>query len=109
MAKSMSRKDSTENTRTLRLIRIMQELRSNPRQSLETVLKTFGISRSQFYNDRDALATIGFKFSYQTGAGFSILEDRMTPIADFSLSDRVTLLFAMEHLSYWPVANTIAL
>ncbi len=94
-----TKKSFTENTRTLRLLRIMQELRSNPRQSLEAILKTFGISRSQFYKDRDALAAVGFKFSYQTGAGFRILEDRMTPIADFSLSDRVTLLFALEHLS----------
>ena len=99
MTKPPSRRASSENTRTLRLIRIMQELRSNPRQSFDSILKTFNISRSQFYNDRDALAAIGFKFSYQTGSGFRILEDRMTPISDFSLSDRVTLLFALEHLS----------
>ncbi len=99
MAKDLNTRGSAEGTRTLRLLKIMQELRSNPRQSLEVVLKTFGISRSQFYKDRDALSEIGFKFSYQSGAGFSILEDRMTPISDFTLSDRVTLLFALEQLS----------
>ena len=88
-----------EGARTMRLIRIMQEIRSNPAQSLETMLATFGIGRSQFYKDRDSLAAIGFKFEYRTGSGFRIVEDRMTPLTDFSLSDRVTLLFALEHLS----------
>ena len=99
MSNSPSRKDATGNSRTLRLIRIIQELRSNPLQSMESILKTLEISRSQFYNDREALANIGFKFSYQTGRGFELLEDRMTPILDFTLSDRVTLLFALEHLN----------
>ena len=85
--------------RTLRLLRIMQELRSNPIQSLETVLASFGIGRSQFYKDKDALASLGFRFEYRKGIGFRIVEDRMTPLTDFSLSDRVTLLFALEHLS----------
>ena len=77
----------------------MQELRNNPRQSLEAVLAAFGIGRSQFYKDKDALASLGFRFEYRTGMGFRIVEDRMTPLTDFSLSDRVTLLFALEHLS----------
>ena len=77
----------------------MQEIRSFPGQSLETVLKTFGISRSQFYKDRDALAALGFRFEYRKGGGFRITEDRLTPLRDLSLSDRVILLFALEYLS----------
>ena len=99
MAAHQGKKSEAEKNRTLRLLRIMQELRGNPGQSLESVLATFGIGRSQFYKDKDALASLGFCFEYRTGMGFRIVEDRMTPLTDFSLSDRVTLLFALEHLS----------
>ncbi|MBQ7649719.1 MAG: WYL domain-containing protein, partial [Victivallales bacterium] len=99
MAAHQGKKSEAEKNRTLRLLRIMQELRGNPGQSLESVLATFGIGRSQFYKDKDALASVGFCFEYRTGMGFRIVEDRMTPLTDFSLSDRVTLLFALEHLS----------
>lgn len=90
---------ATESTRTLRLLRIMQEIRNNPAQSLDNILKNFAISRSQFYKDRASLAQIGFGFEYQKTTGFRITEDRLTPIMGFSLSERITLLFALEHLS----------
>ena len=77
----------------------MQEIRNVPGQSLESVLKIFGISRSQFYKDKDALASLGFCFEYRKGSGFRITEDRLTPLHDLSLSDRVILLFALEYLS----------
>lgn len=96
---STSKSSKKERNRTLRLLRIMQELRNNPGQSLEAMLSTMGISRAQFYKDRDALASLGFSFEYRTGLGFRVVEDRMTPLTDFTLSDRVTLLFALEHLS----------
>ncbi|MBD5557231.1 MAG: hypothetical protein HDQ92_01290 [Desulfovibrio sp.] len=88
-----------EGGRTLRLLHIMREIRSIPAQSLETVLQTFGISRSQFYKDKDALASLGFRFEYRKGSGFRITEDRLTPLQDLSLSDRVILLFALGYLS----------
>lgn len=96
---TLSGKDASELARTLRLLHIMQEIRNVPAQSLESVLKTFGISRSQFYKDKDALASLGFCFEYRKGSGFRITEDRLTPLHDLSLSDRVILLFALEYLS----------
>ena len=99
MPRQAAKRSEAERNRTLRLLRIMQELRANPGQSLEMMLATLGISRAQFYKDRYALASVGFCFEYRTGMGFRIVEDRMTPLTDFSLSDRVTLLFALEHLS----------
>lgn len=92
-------KNASELARTLRLLHIMQEIRNVPGQSLESVLKTFGISRSQFYKDKEALASLGFCFDYRKGSGFRITEDRLTPLHDLSLSDRVILLFALEYLS----------
>lgn len=94
-----SGKDASELARTLRLLHIIQEIRNVPGQSLESILKTFGISRSQFYKDKDALASLGFCFEYRKRGGFRITEDRLTPLHDLSLSDRVILLFALEYLS----------
>lgn len=88
-----------EGGRPLRLLHIMREIRSFPAQSLETVLKNFGISRSQFYKDKDALAALGFCFEYRKGSGFRITEDRLTPLQLLSLSGPVILLFALEYLS----------
>lgn len=69
----------TESPRILRLLHIIQELRNTPAQSLEQLLRTLGISRSQFYKDREALAALGFRFDYRKCSGFQIVEDRLTP------------------------------
>lgn len=87
-----------DGSRILRLLRLLSAIRDDPAQSLERVLKQFRISRSQFYKDRNALAELGFRFEYRKGAGFSIREDRLAPITGLSLSDRITLLFALEDL-----------
>ncbi|MDL2259508.1 WYL domain-containing protein [Deltaproteobacteria bacterium OttesenSCG-928-K17] len=58
-----------------------------------------GIGKSQFYKDKDALEEIGFKFEYSKARGFTILEDRLAPLTDLSLSDRIILMFALEHLN----------
>lgn len=84
--------------RSLRLLKIMSEIRNEPSQPLRNLLEKFGISRSQFYKDKDALASYGFSFEYRKAHGFRIIEDRLTPLNDLSLSDRVTLLFALEDL-----------
>ena len=90
---------SDEMSRVARLIKMVQEIRNEPRQTLNNLLKYFSISRSQFYKDKDALAEIGFKFNYHRTRGFEIIEDQLTPITGFSLSDRLILMFALEHLT----------
>lgn len=85
--------------RLVRLLKLVRDIRINPAQSLQNILKTYGISRSQFYNDKDTLAEMGFVIEYRKRTGFHILEDRLTPITNFSLSDRITLIFALESLS----------
>lgn len=85
-------------SRNLRLLKMIQAIRNEPEQSLENVLSQFGISRSQFYKDKTALAELGFQFEYRKGAGFCVVEDRLAPITGLTLSDRVTLLFALENL-----------
>ena len=99
---------SDESTRISRLIKMVQEIRNEPRQSLNNLLAVFNISRSQFYKDKDALAEIGFKFSYHRKKGFKIEEDKLAPITGFSLSDRLILMFALEHLSSMGEAHLTA-
>lgn len=87
-----------DENRSIRLLRIMRDVKTNPDQTVVDLLKKYGISRSQFYKDKDALAELGFSFEYRKASGFRVIEDRLTPINDFSLSDRVILLFALEDL-----------
>lgn len=84
--------------RIIRLLRIIQDIRSNPVQSLEAMLDNHHISRAQFYKDRNELEKLGFRFEYRKKNGFKIVEDRLSPITGLSLSDRVILLFALEYL-----------
>lgn len=93
-----SHKEKSEKSRILRLLNILQDVRLNPGQSIKNILETHQISRSQFYKDRAALAALGFVFEYHKKTGFEVLEDKLTPITGLSLSDRVTLLFALESL-----------
>ena len=85
--------------RSIRLLRLVQEIRSDPRQPIAALWETLSIGKTQFYKDKDALEAIGFKFEYSKTRGFTILEDRLAPLADLSLSDRIILMFALEHLN----------
>lgn len=88
-----------DSPRITRLLRIAQEIRREPHQTQEHLWQKFGISRSQYYKDKAALAEVGFRFDFQKNRGFRILEDRLTPITGLTFSDRLLLMFALEHLA----------
>ena len=88
-----------DSPRITRLLRIAQEIRREPHQTQESLWRRFGISRSQYYKDKSALADVGFRFDFQKNRGFRILEDRLTPITGLTFSDRLLLMFALEHLA----------
>lgn len=91
-------KEESENSRITRLLAIAREIRQNPHQSRERLWARFGIGKTQFYKDRRVLAQSGFQFEYVKNTGFRIIEDRLTPIVGLSLTDRLVLMFALEHL-----------
>ena len=97
--KEMAAPAVTEVSRVNRLLRLVHAIRENPHQSLDELTKHLGIGRSQFYKDRAELSQIGFCFEYRKTTGFQIMEDRLTPLIDLSISDRLVLMFALEHLS----------
>lgn len=82
-----------------RLLRIVQEIRNDPHQNLKSFLDRIGISKSQFYKDRSALAEVGFLFDFRKSKGFIILEDRLSPVSNLTLSDRLIVMFALKSLS----------
>ena len=94
-------KDSFEEqvSRVFRLLWLIQEIRNNPRQILQGLINRAGISRSQFYKDKATLAKQGFVFEYRKRDGFRIVEDRLAPVSNLTMSDRMTLMFALQHLS----------
>lgn len=91
-------KEKMETSRVARLLKIVQAVREDPHQPLVALLHRLEIGKTQFYKDKAALAEVGFRFEYSAARGFRILEDRLTPIADLSLSDRLVLMFALEQL-----------
>lgn len=85
-------------SRITRLLRIAQEIRREPHQTQENLWRKFGISRSQYYKDKSVLANVGFCFSFRKNQGFRIVEDRLAPITGLTFSDRLLLMFSLEHL-----------
>lgn len=82
-----------------RLLWLIQEIRDNPRQSLKGLLDRFGISKSQYYKDRQFLNELGFTVDYHSVRRFSIVEDKLAPSLGLPVSDRILLMFALRHLS----------
>ncbi|MDO5538098.1 MAG: WYL domain-containing protein [Desulfovibrionaceae bacterium] len=95
---SEAEKTGNEVFRVSRLLQIAHGIRENPHQPIDELLRRLGIGRSQFYKDKAALGQVGFRFEYSKTKGFTIVEDRLTPITGLSLSDRLVLMFALEHL-----------
>ena len=90
--------EQENSSRIHRLLWFIREIRNDPKQDLKSLLTRAGVSRSQFYKDKNVLASFGFDFEYKTGQGFQILEDRLTTSIDLSLSDRILIMFALRHL-----------
>ncbi|MBI4530952.1 MAG: WYL domain-containing protein [Candidatus Latescibacteria bacterium] len=90
-----------EPSRAARLIRIIAEVKTNPRQTVEDLLKKFAISKTQFYEDRqEIIRGLGFEFSYSRPKGmFEITNDPYIPIPDLKLGELLSLVMAVRQLS----------
>ena len=85
-------------TRFQRLLWLIQEIRNDPKQDLKSLCERIGISRSQFYKDRDELIDLGFEFTYHNHDGFRILRDKLSPISHLTLSETLVLMFGLKNL-----------
>lgn len=84
--------------RISRLLNIIQEVRNCPGQNLHDLINRLGISKSQFYKDKNTLKELGFDFQYSPRDGFTLKEDRFALNLGLSLSERLLLMFSLGNL-----------
>ena len=83
-----------------RLIRIVQEIKTHPAQTLGELSKKIGVGKSQFYKDKESLRRLGFDFHFDRGAKrFVVTMDAFLPVENLSLSEIVSLIMAVRQLS----------
>lgn len=87
--------------RVARLIRLITEIKTNPRQTPEQLYRTLGIGRTRYFQDKEVLEeTLGFKFRYRRGTrSYEILADPYLPIIDLKLSEAFAIILAVRQLS----------
>jgi len=86
--------------RTTRLIKLICEVKTNPRQTPEQLWRSLGVSKSQLYEDKKALAKLGFEFEYNRKQGrCEIKKDAYLPVFDFSVVEVLSLVMAVSQIS----------
>lgn len=91
---------NTTPSRLTRLLELIREIKSNPRQTPEQLRQGLRISRSQFYEDRKALVQIGFVFEYDRKLGrYIIKKDKYLPVSDLTAVEALSLVMAVRQIS----------
>ena len=86
--------------RVQRLLTLVNEIKTNPRQTPITLGAALGISRAMFYKDRDLLTTLGFTFHYvRRQRQFVITQEQFLPVLNLSTSEVLALIMAVRQLS----------
>jgi predicted DNA-binding transcriptional regulator YafY len=86
--------------RVQRLLALINEIKTNPRQTPEALYAALGISRAMFYKDCKVLATLGFTFRYsRRQRQYVITQDQFLPMLNLSTSEVLALIMAVRQLS----------
>jgi predicted DNA-binding transcriptional regulator YafY len=86
--------------RLQRLLVLVNEIKTNPRQKPESLFTALGVSRAQFYKDRQELAGLGFRFQYsREQQQYVITQDPFLPVLDLTSSEVIALIMAVRQLS----------
>jgi predicted DNA-binding transcriptional regulator YafY len=86
--------------RVQRLLTLINEIKTNPRQQPEALYATLGVSRAMFYKDCKLLATLGFTFRYdRSQRQYVITQDQFLPVLSLSTSEVLALIMAVRQLS----------
>jgi predicted DNA-binding transcriptional regulator YafY len=96
-----TRGSAAQLSRMPRLICLITEVKTNPRQTPAQLQRTLGISRAQFFEDKRLLEkAFGFKVQFNRAKrSYEILEDPYLPIVDLKLSEAFALILAVRQLS----------
>ncbi len=83
--------------RAMRLIRLATEIKTNPKTTPKVLCGDLGVSRSQFYKDKEALKNLGFDFRFsRSDNGFQITSDPFLPAQDLTFPERIALVLAVR-------------
>ncbi|MFN3477188.1 MAG: hypothetical protein ACK4Z6_06505 [Candidatus Methylomirabilales bacterium] len=88
-------------TRLPRLIRLITEIKANPRRTPEQVYRTLGVSKARYFQDKALLEqALGFKFRFNRANGsYEIVKDPYLPLVNLRLSEAFALILAVRQLS----------
>jgi len=86
--------------RLQRLLLLVNDMKTNPCQTPDTLWVSLGVSRAMFYEDRQTLAGLGFTFHYdRQQRSYVITHDRFLPVLNLSISEVLALIMAVRQLS----------
>lgn len=87
-------------SRLLRLIQLITEIKTNPRQRPEQLCRSLKVSRAMFFEDKRALEGLGFAFAYDRGKRkYRIVKDTFLPTLNLTTSELISLIMAVRQLS----------
>jgi predicted DNA-binding transcriptional regulator YafY len=94
-------RNAAQLARVTRLIRLITEMKTNPRQTPEDLSRALGISRSQYFQDKTLLEeAFGFKVQFNRAKrSYEILADPYLPLVELKLSEAFALILAVRQLS----------
>src|SRR5499426_3655743 len=86
--------------RLQRLLMIINEIKTTPRQAPEALYTSLGISRAMFYKDCQALKDLGLAFHYdRQQRRYIITQDRYRPVLNLSTSEMLALIMAVRQIA----------
>jgi predicted DNA-binding transcriptional regulator YafY len=94
-------RNAAQLARVTRLIRLITEIKTNPRQTPADLSRALGISRSQYFQDKMLLEeALGFKVEFNRAKhSYEILTDPYLPLVELKLSEAFALILAVRQLS----------
>ncbi len=86
--------------RLQRLLAMMRELDLHTFRSRREICETFGISKTQFYKDRETLAALGFRFAFdRERGGYVVLQRPRIPVFQLDLGEFFALAMSLRQIS----------
>lgn len=87
-------------SRILRLLSLVREIKTRPEQPPKALYETLGISKAQLSRDKDILEGLGFVFNFNRAKGcYDVEKDCFLPMEGLSLDETLALVLAVGQLT----------
>src|SRR5207244_2916378 len=91
---------ASDTPRISRLLRLIQELQTKPRQAPEALRGRLGVGRSTLFEDMKALAAAGYAFHYDRRRQCYVRAgDGAPPLLDLTVTEVLALVMAVQQFS----------